>query len=46
MDVKTLFNQAAQLYDQTRRRYIPGFDPFYGTVLDLIPYPSAAKFTF
>lgn len=42
MDIKTLFNQAAQIYDQTRRRYIPCFDPFYGTVLELIPYPSDA----
>jgi tRNA (cmo5U34)-methyltransferase len=42
MDIKTLFDQAAQMYDQTRRRYIPCFDQFYGTVLELIPQPSAA----
>lgn len=43
MDIKTLFDQAAQNYDQTRRRYIPCFDQFYGTVLELIPYPSDAE---
>lgn len=43
MDIKVLFDQAAQSYDQTRRRYIPGFDQFYGTVLELIPYPSEAE---
>lgn len=43
MEIKALFNQAAQSYDQTRRRYIPCFDQFYGTVLELIPYaPDAA----
>jgi len=42
MDVKALFDQAAQSYDQTRRRYIPCFDQFYGTVLELMPYPADA----
>lgn len=42
MDVKALFDQAAQIYDQTRRRYIPCFDQFYGTVVELIPYPADA----
>lgn len=43
MDIKALFDQAAQSYDQTRRRYIPCFDQFYGTVLALIPYPTTAE---
>jgi tRNA (cmo5U34)-methyltransferase len=43
MEIKTLFNQAAQIYDQTRRRYIPCFDQFYGTVLELIPHPNDAE---
>ena len=38
MKIQTLFNQAAQTYDQHRRLLIPCFDDFYGTVLDLIPF--------
>ncbi|MEZ4657668.1 MAG: methyltransferase domain-containing protein [Caldilineaceae bacterium] len=37
MNIKQLFNQAAQTYDQTRRQYIPCFDDFYGTALACIP---------
>lgn len=43
MNIKALFDQAAQSYDQTRRRYIPCFDQFYGTVLELLPYSSDAE---
>lgn len=42
MNIKTIFDNAAQIYDQTRRQYIPRFDDFYGTALDLIPYPRDA----
>jgi tRNA (cmo5U34)-methyltransferase len=42
MNIKTIFDSAAQIYDQTRRQYIPCFDDFYDTVLDLIPYPRDA----
>lgn len=41
-DIQTLFDNAAQSYDQTRRRYIPNFDEFYGTALTLIPHPPNA----
>ena len=42
MNIKTVFDNAAQIYDQTRRQYIPCFDDFYGTALELIPYPRDA----
>ncbi len=42
MNIKTIFDNAAQIYDQTRRQYIPCFDDFYGTALDLIPYQRDA----
>ena len=42
MNIKILFDNAAQIYDQTRRRYIPCFDDFYGTALELIPHPRNA----
>lgn len=44
MNVKLLFDHAAQDYDRTRRQYIACFDDFYGTALDLIPYPGDAVF--
>lgn len=37
IDVGVLFDQAAQDYDRTRRQYIPCFDDFYGTALQLLP---------
>ncbi|MFN8496111.1 MAG: methyltransferase domain-containing protein [Caldilineaceae bacterium] len=42
MNIQTIFDNAAQIYDQTRRQYIPCFDDFYGTALELIPYPREA----
>lgn len=42
MNIQTIFDNAAQIYDQTRRQYIPCFDDFYGTALELIPYPRDA----
>jgi tRNA (cmo5U34)-methyltransferase len=40
--IKTLFDRAAQTYDRARRQLVPGFDDFYGTVLDLIPHERDA----
>lgn len=42
MDIKALFDSAAQDYDRTRRQYIPCFDDFYSTALELIPHDSQA----
>jgi tRNA (cmo5U34)-methyltransferase len=42
MLVKTLFDKAAQSYDQSRRQLVPCFDDFYGTVLELIPFDRQA----
>lgn len=42
MDIKALFDSAAQDYDRTRRQYIPCFDDFYSTALELIPHNSQA----
>jgi tRNA (cmo5U34)-methyltransferase len=41
MTIKALFDKAAQTYNQSRRQFIPCFDDFYGTVLDLIAYYQA-----
>ena len=38
MDIKALFDTAAQDYDRTRPQYIPCFDEFYNTALELIPH--------
>ena len=37
LNVKSLFDQAAQDYDCTRRQFIPCFDAFYGSALVLLP---------
>src|SRR5262245_23687428 len=42
MLVKTLFDKAAQSYDQSRRQLVPCFDDFYGTALELIPFERQA----
>ena len=43
MSIKSLFDDAAQRYDQARRQLVPCFDDFYGTALDLIPFaPDSA----
>lgn len=42
MDVKTIFDGAAADYDRLRRQLVPGFDTFYGTVLEHIPYERDA----
>jgi ubiquinone/menaquinone biosynthesis C-methylase UbiE len=33
-----LFGQAAWDYDRTRRQLVPGFDRFYGAILESIPF--------
>ncbi len=37
MSVKEAFNRYAMVYDQTRRKFIPCFDEFYGVALRLLP---------
>jgi tRNA (cmo5U34)-methyltransferase len=42
-DISSLFSLGVGEYDRHRRRIIPNFDQFYGTVLQAIPFdPSAA----
>ncbi len=38
MTAGTLFGEAARDYDRTRRQLVPGFDRFYGAVLESIPF--------
>ena len=38
MTVGALFGQAAWDYDRARRQLVPGFDRFYGAVLESIPF--------
>ena len=40
MSVKDAFNKCATVYDQTRKKFIPCFDDFYGMALALLPDPS------
>jgi tRNA (cmo5U34)-methyltransferase len=40
--IKRLFDRAAESYDRARRQLVPCFDDFYGTVLELIPFPRGA----
>jgi tRNA (cmo5U34)-methyltransferase len=44
IDVGALFDAGAQDYDRTRRQYIPCFDEFYGTALQLLPANHDAPF--
>lgn len=37
--VQRAFDLAAEDYDRTRRRLVPGFDDFYRTAIDLIRFP-------
>ncbi|MDO8433545.1 MAG: methyltransferase domain-containing protein [Candidatus Binatus sp.] len=37
--VQRAFDLAAEDYDRTRRKLVPGFDDFYRTAIDLIPFP-------
>ena len=38
MTVGSLFGEAARDYDRARRQLVPGFDRFYGTALQSIPF--------
>lgn len=44
-DVKAIFDKAAGQYDGLRRKLIPCFDEFYGTVLNIIPFHKDDKFS-
>jgi tRNA (cmo5U34)-methyltransferase len=43
VNIKALFDTAAQDYDRTRTQYIPCFDEFYSTALELIPHNSQTQ---
>ena len=38
MTVGSLFGEAARDYDRARRQLVPGFDRFYGAVLESVPF--------
>ena len=44
MRVGALFGQAAGDYDRARRQLVPGFDHFYGAVLESIPFRENRRF--
>lgn len=44
-DVKSIFDRAAGEYDGLRRKLIPCFDEFYGTVLSIIPFKKEDNFS-
>lgn len=37
VDAEVIFDEAAEDYDRARRQLVPGFDGFYGAVLEAIP---------
>lgn len=39
---KTVFDETAEQYEQVRRRLVPCYDDFYGTVMTLLTFPKAA----
>ena len=41
--VQHAFDLAAQDYDRTRRRLVPGFDDFYRAAIDLIRFPHDSR---
>ena len=42
LSIKEIFDRAAADYDRSRRMMIPCFDDFYGTLLEVIPFPPDA----
>ena len=40
MTVGAMFGEAARDYDRARRQLVPGFDGFYGTVLEGVPFEA------
>jgi ubiquinone/menaquinone biosynthesis C-methylase UbiE len=45
MNISRIFNEFAHEYDKTRRQFIPCFDAFYGTAIQLIPFSANDSFT-
>ena len=43
--VQHAFDIAAEDYDRTRRRLVPGFDDFYRAAIDLIRFPRESPIT-
>ena len=41
-DVQTAFDAAAERYDALRRKFIPPFDDFYSTAVEIVPFPREA----
>src|ERR1700676_3410602 len=41
--VQHAFDLAAEDYDRTRRRLVPGFDDFYRAAIDLIRFPRESS---
>jgi tRNA (cmo5U34)-methyltransferase len=41
--VQRAFDLAAEDYDRTRRRLVPGFDDFYRAAIDLIQFPRESR---
>jgi tRNA (cmo5U34)-methyltransferase len=44
MSIQSVFDNSAETYDQARRNLIPGFDDFYSTTVDLIPFSANERF--
>ena len=45
MNVAKLFDEAAESYDTTRKKYIPCIADFYGILIEQIPFEPQDKFT-
>ena len=45
MNIKELFDAASQSYDQTRSKYIPCIDIFYGIAIEQIPFDKNDEFS-
>jgi len=45
MNIAKLFDEAAESYDATRKKYIPCIADFYGVLIEQIPFNSQDKFT-
>jgi tRNA (cmo5U34)-methyltransferase len=46
MNIAHLFDASAPHYDRVRRKLVPRFDDFYGTVINLVPCEKESSFTF
>ncbi|MDF1657872.1 MAG: class I SAM-dependent methyltransferase [Verrucomicrobiales bacterium] len=45
MNIAKLFDQAAESYDATRKKYIPCIADFYGVLIEQIPFGSRDQFS-